>query len=116
MVITLEAMDAMLEKNIESLSKIFDHITQLFKKILPAITIETIIDYGCSNVAKLFEKIYIFLRKNMYDFYKNFIFLSKNLFFFFQIRLCIQNKYLYLLSKKIILLKKNSLCKNIHSV
>ena len=42
----------------------------------------------------------------MYDFYKNFIFLSKNLFFFFQIKLCIQNKYLYPLSKKLILLKK----------
>ena len=46
----------------------------------------------------------------MYDFYKNFIFLSKNLFFFFQIKLCIQNKYLYPLSKNLILLKK------IHSV
>ena len=32
----------------------------------------------------------------MYDFYKSFIFLSKN--FFFQIKLCIQNKYLYLLN------------------
>ena len=82
MAITLEAIDAVLEKNIETSSKIFDHITQLFKKISPAITIETIIDYGCSNVRKLFEEIYIFLRKNMYDFYKNFIFLSKNLFFF----------------------------------
>ena len=40
----------------------------------------------------------------MYDFYKNFILLSKNLFFF-QIRLCIQNKYLYHLSKNLILLK-----------
>ena len=40
----------------------------------------------------------------MYDFYKNFIFLSKNLFF--QIKLCIQNKYLYPLSKNLILLKK----------
>ena len=49
----------------------------------------------------------------MYDFYKSFIFLSKN--FFFQIKLCIQNKYLYLLSKNLILLKKISLCKN-HSV
>ena len=45
----------------------------------------------------------------MYDFYKNFIFLSKNLFF--QIKLCIQNKYLYPLSKNLILLKKK-----IHSV
>ena len=44
----------------------------------------------------------------MYDFYKNFIFLSKNLFF--RIKLCIQNKYLYPLSKNLILLKK------IHSV
>ena len=42
----------------------------------------------------------------MYDFYKNFIFLSKNLFL--QIKLCIQNKYLYPLSKNLILLKKNS--------
>ena len=41
----------------------------------------------------------------MYDFYKNFIFPSKNLFFF-QIKLCIQNKYLYPLSKNLILLKK----------
>ena len=41
----------------------------------------------------------------MYDVYKIFIFLSKNLFFF-QIKLCIQNKYLYPLSKKLILLKK----------
>ena len=45
----------------------------------------------------------------MYDFYKNLIFLSKNLFFF-QMKLCIQNKYLYPLSKNLILLKK------IHSV
>ena len=41
----------------------------------------------------------------MYDFYKKFIFLSKSLFFFF-LNLCIQNKYLYLLSKNLILLKK----------
>ena len=40
----------------------------------------------------------------MYDFYKNFIFLSKSLFF--QIKLFIQNKYLYPLSKNLILLKK----------
>ena len=33
--------------------------------------------------------------------------------FFFQIKLCIQNKYLYPLSKKLILLQKNALCKNI---
>ena len=46
----------------------------------------------------------------MYDFYKKFIFLSKSLFFFF-LNLCIQNKYLYLLSKNLILLKKK-----IHSV
>ena len=44
MVITLEAMDAVLEKSIESLSKIFDHFTQIFKRTSPAITIETIID------------------------------------------------------------------------
>ena len=50
----------------------------------------------------------------MYDFYKNFIFLSKNLFFL--IKLVIQNEYLYPLSKNLILLKKNSLCKKIHSV
>ena len=47
---TLEAMDAVLEKNIESLSKIFDHFTQMFKKISPAITIETIIDEYISLV------------------------------------------------------------------
>ena len=50
----------------------------------------------------------------MYDFYKNFIFLSKNRFFL--ITLFIQNEYLYPLSKNLILLKKNSLCKKIHSV
>ena len=38
----------------------------------------------------------------MYDFYKKFIFLSK--IFFFQIKLCIQNKYSYPLSKNLILL------------
>ena len=37
--------------------------------------------YGCSNVAKLFEKKLYFQEKNMYDFYKNFIFLSKKFFF-----------------------------------
>ena len=36
--------------------------------------------YGCSNVAKLFEKNYIF-KKKICVFYKNFIFLSENLFF-----------------------------------
>ena len=51
----------------------------------------------------------------MYDVYKNFIFLSKNIFDF-QIKLCIENKYLYPLSKKLILLTKISLCKNVHSV
>ena len=50
MAITLEAMDAVLEKNIESLSKIFDHITQKFKKISPTITIETIVDEYISLV------------------------------------------------------------------
>ena len=50
MAITLEAMDAVLEKNIESLSKIFDHFTQMFKKISLAITIETIIDACISLV------------------------------------------------------------------
>ena len=30
--------------------------------------------YGCSNVAKLFEKRKYFEEENMYDFYKNFIF------------------------------------------
>ena len=43
----------------------------------------------------------------MYDFYKNFNFLSD---FFFQMELFIKNKYLYPLSKNLILLKK------IHSV
>ena len=50
----------------------------------------------------------------MYNFYKNFIFLSK-IFFFFQIKLCIQNKYLYPLSKNLILLKF-ILFKQTHSV
>ena len=50
MAITLEAMDVVLEKSIESLSKIFHHITQMFKKILPTITIETIIDEYISLV------------------------------------------------------------------
>ena len=50
----------------------------------------------------------------MYDIYKNFIFLSKNLFF--KIKLFIQNRYLYPLSKTLILFKKVSLCKKIHSV
>ena len=40
----------------------------------------------------------------MYNFYKNFNYLSKN--FFFLIKLFIQNKYLYPLSKKLNLLKK----------
>ena len=39
MAITLEAMDAVLEKNIESLSKIFDHFKQIFKRTSPAIII-----------------------------------------------------------------------------
>ena len=39
------------------------------------------------------------------------LFYSVKIFFFFQIELCIQNKYLYLLSKNLILLKKK-----IHSV
>ena len=56
----------------------------------------------------------------MYDFYKKSIFLSK--IFFFQIKLCIQNKHLYPLSKNLILLKKNHsvkifiLFKQTHSV
>ena len=50
MVITLEAMHAVLEKNIERLSKIFDHFTQMFKKISLTITIETIIDEYISLV------------------------------------------------------------------
>ena len=50
MAITLEAVNAVLEKNIESISKIFDHLTQMFKKISPTITIETIIDKYISLV------------------------------------------------------------------
>ena len=50
MAITLEAMGAVLEKNIESLSTIFNHFTQMFKKISPAIAIETIIDEYISLV------------------------------------------------------------------
>ena len=38
MVITLEAMDAVLEKKIESLSKIFDHFTQMFRRLLTSIS------------------------------------------------------------------------------
>ena len=70
---------------------------------------------SCSNVAKLFEKNYVFLRKKYVWFLQKNIFLSKSLFFF-QIKLCIQNKYLYPLSKKFNSVKKISLCKNIHSV
>ena len=47
----------------------------------------------------------IFKKKNMYDFYKNFFF-SVKIFFIFQIKLFIWNKYLYPLSKNLILLKK----------
>ena len=50
MVITLEAMDAVLEKHIESLLKTFDHFTQIVKKISPAITIEIVIDKYISLV------------------------------------------------------------------
>ena len=46
----------------------------------------------------------------MHDFYKNSIFLSN---FFFQKKLFIQNKYLYPLSKNLILLKKNHSVKKI---
>ena len=38
MVITLEAMDAVREKKIESLSKIFDHFTQMFRRLLTSIS------------------------------------------------------------------------------
>ena len=48
MAITLEAIEVVLEKNIESLSKVFDHY--MFKKISPAITIEAIIDEYISLV------------------------------------------------------------------
>ena len=58
--------------------------------------------YGCSNVAKLFEKKYVFKKKICMIFTK-ILFFSVN--FFFQIKLCIQNKYLYPLSKNLILLK-----------
>ena len=47
----------------------------------------------------------------MSDFYKKFVFLSKNCFSSNKV---IQNKYLYPLSKNLNLLKRNSLCKNIH--
>ena len=43
-------MEAVLEKKIESLLKIFDHFTQMFQKISPAITIETITDEYISLV------------------------------------------------------------------
>ena len=50
MATTLEAMDAVLEKKIESLSKIFDYFTQMFNLILPTITIERIINEYISLV------------------------------------------------------------------
>ena len=69
-----------------------------------------VVEYGSSNVAKLFEKnIYIFKKKICLIFTKN-VFFSVKIFFFFQINLCIQNKYLHPLSKNLILLKK------IHSI
>ena len=58
--ITLEAVDAMLEKNIESLSKIFYHFTEIFKKISPAITNETIISlvtYKMKNYTHLIHTL-----------------------------------------------------------
>ena len=64
------------------------------------------VEYGCSNVAKLFEKIYIFLRKKISMIFTKTSFFSIKIFFFFQIKLCIQSKYLYPLSKNLILLKK----------
>ena len=65
--------------------------------------------YSCSYVAKLFDKKnYIFKNKTCMIFTKILFFSVKK--FFFQLKLCIQNKYLYPLSKNLILLKK------IHSV
>ena len=103
------------------------HCNHFFFKYFKCINLPHI--YGCSNVAKLFEKKIVFFTKN---FHKNSIFLRKKklyflqklftkiLFFsvkifFFQIKLCIQNKYLYPLSKNLILLKF-ILFKQTHSV
>ena len=61
MVITLEAMDAVLEKTIESLSKIFDHFTQIFKRTSPAITIETIIDEYISLIMYAMKNYHHFI-------------------------------------------------------
>ena len=79
----------------QTLSKVFDMSKKYQKRRIWL--------FKCSKT--VWKNIYIFKKKNKYDFYKNFIFLNKNLFFF-QIKLCIQSKYLYPLSKKLILLKK----------
>ena len=39
MSITLEAMDLMLEKNFKSLSNVYDHFSQILKKVSPKITL-----------------------------------------------------------------------------
>ena len=93
----------------------FAHIQQNFMQILWCSPMKGQ-SYGCSNVAKLFEKKHIFKKKICMIFTKNLFFSVKIFFFFFQIKLGIQNKYLHPLSKNLILLKKTSLCKNIHSV
>ena len=67
--------------------------------------------FKCS---KTIRKIVIFLEKNMDNFYNDSIFLSKNIFF--QVKLFIENKYLYPLSKNLILFKKISLSKKNRSV
>ena len=68
--------------------------------------------FKCSKT--IWKNIYIF-KKKMCMIFTKILFFSVQIFFF-QISVCIQNKYLYPLSKNLILLKKISLCKNIHSV
>ena len=77
----------------ERSSKFWFAVLQIFLHYLQPLPSKFAHLYGCSNVA------------NMYDFYKKIIFLSKN-----QIKLCIQNKYLYSFSENLILWKK------VHSV
>ena len=92
-------------KNIISEGTTFAHIQQNFMQILWCSPMKGQ-SYGCSNVAKLFEKKHIFKKKICMIFSKNLFFSVKIFFFFFQIKLCIQNKYLHPLSKNLTLFKK----------
>ena len=82
--------------------------------ILPCI-FQNVSEYGCSNVAKLFEKKNYIFKKKICVIFTKILFFSVKIFFF-QMKLCIQHKYLYPFRKNLILLKNISLCKNIHSV